>query len=231
MSAGITTDSTKFHYLAGNLDCHYATVVRDILTQPPVTGKYEKLRTELVKRLSASQARKTKQLLETEEMGDRRPSQFLRYLRGLAGTAIPDDLLRFLWLGRLPSPTQAILVTQTNASLDVLADLADAIADTNPQLQAAAVSSLEVMVDKMAARMFSKIGEMAATLPQEIAVFATSSAQRRSRSDGSPPTGYRSRSRNKGPPGACWYHRCFGDAAHRCATSCTYQMGNIKGTH
>ncbi|XP_063235062.1 uncharacterized protein LOC134537973 [Bacillus rossius redtenbacheri] len=145
--AGITADSTKFHYVTVNLDSHYSTEMRDILTQPPAKGKYEKLRTELVKRLSASQARKTKQLLETEEMGDRRPSQFFRHLRGLAGTAIPDDLLRSLWLGRLPSPTQAILATQTNASLDALADLADAIADTNPQPQVAAVSSLEAMVD------------------------------------------------------------------------------------
>ncbi|XP_063244803.1 uncharacterized protein LOC134546161 [Bacillus rossius redtenbacheri] len=140
-------------------------------------GKYEKLRTELVKRLSASQARKTKQLLETEEMGDRRPSQFLQHLRGLAGTAIPDDLLRSLWLGRLPSPTQSILATQTNASLDALAELAYAIADTNPQPQAAAVSSLEAMVDKMAALMSAKIGEMAATLRQEISAVATSAAQ------------------------------------------------------
>ncbi|XP_063230959.1 uncharacterized protein LOC134535692 [Bacillus rossius redtenbacheri] len=194
------------------------------------TGKYEKLRTELVKRLSASQARKTKQLLETEEMGDRRPSQFLRHLRGLAGTAIPDDLLRSLWLGRLPSPTQAILATQTKASLDALVDLADAIADTNPQPQAAAVSSLEAMVDKMAALMSAKIGEMAAILRQEIAAVATSSAQRRSRSDSSPPAGYRSRSHSKGPPGACWYHRRFGDAAHWCTTPCTYQTGNDKGT-
>ncbi|XP_063241138.1 uncharacterized protein LOC134541555 [Bacillus rossius redtenbacheri] len=228
--AGITADSTKFHYVAGNLDSRYATEVRDILTQPPATGKYERLRTELVKRLSASQARKTKQLLETEEMGDRRPSQFLRHLRGLAGTAIPDDLLRSLWLGRLPSPTQAILAMQTNASLDALADLADAIADTNPQPQAAAVSSMEAMVDKMVALMSAKIGEMAAILRQEIAAVATSSAQRRSRSDSSPPAGYRSCSRSKGPPGACWYHRRFGDAAHRCTTPCTYQTGNDKGT-
>ncbi|XP_063224699.1 uncharacterized protein LOC134532209 [Bacillus rossius redtenbacheri] len=175
--AGITADSTKFHYVAGNLDCRYSTEVRNILTQPPAMGKYEKLRTELVKRLSALQVRKTKQLLETEDMGDRRPSQFQT-----------TSFAPYGW---------------TNTSLDTLAD---AIADTNPQPQAAAVSSLEAMVDKMAVLMSAKIGEMARIC------------------------GYRSRSRSKGPPGACWYHRRFGDAAHRCATPCTYQTENDKGT-
>ena len=98
--AGVTTEDTKFNYVAGNFDSKYAIEVRDILTSPPDNGKYTKLKSELIRRLSASQDQKTRRLLEREEIGDRTPSQFLRYLRGLAGTIFSDDSLRSLWLGR-----------------------------------------------------------------------------------------------------------------------------------
>ncbi|XP_063220629.1 uncharacterized protein LOC134530031 [Bacillus rossius redtenbacheri] len=231
--AGVKSDETKFNYVAGNLDCKYATEVRDILVQPPTEDKYGRLKSELIKRLSASQERKTKQLLEHEEVGDRRPSQFLRHLRSLAGTVVPDDLLKSLWLGRLPPPTQAILATQTNSSLDSLAELADAIADTNPRPQMAEAASLESMFDKMSILMTAKIGEMATTLRQEIAAVAspTRLGQHNSRRDRSPSTPRQQRSRSRSLQGICWYHRCFGDGARKCVQPCEYSSGNMLGTH
>lgn len=92
--SGITSDDTKFHYITGNLKARYAADVRDILFNPPVTRRYQLLKTELIRRLGTSQEKKLRQLLEHEEIGDRKPSQFLRHLRGLAGTAVPDELLK-----------------------------------------------------------------------------------------------------------------------------------------
>lgn len=43
-------------------------------------------------------------------MGDSTPSQFLRHMRDLAGSLLPEALLRTLWIGRLPHAMQAILV-------------------------------------------------------------------------------------------------------------------------
>lgn len=99
----ITTDKAKFYYVSGQLDHQYAVEVKDIVTTPPATGKYEKLKTELIKRLSASQENKVKQLLIHEELGDRKPSQFLRHLLHLAGPAVPKDCIRTLWSSRLPT--------------------------------------------------------------------------------------------------------------------------------
>ncbi|GBP33839.1 hypothetical protein EVAR_20950_1 [Eumeta japonica] len=65
------------------------------------TGKYDKLKTELVKWLSVSQERKIKQLLMHEELGDRKPSQFLRHLKSLAGPTVLEDFLRTIWSSRL----------------------------------------------------------------------------------------------------------------------------------
>ncbi|XP_050503596.1 uncharacterized protein LOC126882665 [Diabrotica virgifera virgifera] len=125
--ANITSDATKFNYIVANLDKAYILEVRDIIVSPPATERYVKLKSELIKRPSASQQQKIKRLLEHEELGDRRPSQFVRHLQPLAGTTVPDNIVRYLWLGRLPSSTQAILATQAKASLDAVAELADTI--------------------------------------------------------------------------------------------------------
>ncbi|XP_076384436.1 uncharacterized protein LOC143262998 [Megalopta genalis] len=141
-ASGITTEATKFGYVLGALNPVYAAEVRDIIMNPPNTGQYQRLKTELIRRLSSSQEQKTRRLLESEEIGDRKPSQFLRHLRGLAGNNVSDSVLRTLWMGRLPNSMQVILATQKDAEMDKVADLADAIAETmGPRTQVAEASA------------------------------------------------------------------------------------------
>ena len=108
-ASGVTSDATKFGYVVGALDPRYAGEVRDIILNPPVTDAYGKLRQEFIKTLRSTQEQKTRRLLEHEEIGDRKPSQFLRHLQGLAGNTVTDEVLRTLWMGRLPAAMQAIL--------------------------------------------------------------------------------------------------------------------------
>ncbi|KAF5283067.1 hypothetical protein FQR65_LT14084 [Abscondita terminalis] len=134
----ITRDKTKFWYVLGVLDHRYQTEVRDIILNPPKQDSYELMKTELIKRLSTSQERKTLQLLEKETLGDRKPSQFLRYLRELAGTTVPDSMLRTIWTSLLPQPMQVALATQHYTTLTKQSEIADAISDTiRPSLQIA----------------------------------------------------------------------------------------------
>lgn len=125
----ITTDSTKFYYVSSNLDPLYAKEVKDIITSPPTTDKYKKLKEELIKRLSASRERKIQQLLMHEELGSRKPSQFLRHLQSLAGAAIPDDFIRSIWCSRLSSNLQTLIASQPTSTLETSADLADRVYD------------------------------------------------------------------------------------------------------
>lgn len=137
--ANISTDATKYHNALGHLDPIYAAEVEDIIIAPPATNKYERLKDELVKRLSASREKKVKQLLTHEELGDRKPSQFLRHLRNLAGPGVPEEFLKTIWTSRLPSGTQTIIASQQKASLEEVAELADRIHDLvppSPQLAA-----------------------------------------------------------------------------------------------
>ena len=76
--ARINEDKTKFYDVIAQFGNQYIADVLDIIQTPPATGKYEKIKTELIRRLSSSREKKVKQLLNLEELGDCTPSQFLR---------------------------------------------------------------------------------------------------------------------------------------------------------
>jgi hypothetical protein len=57
--------------------------VDDIINSPPQQEPYTTLKMELVKWLCRSKDQRTRQLFEFEEMGDRKPLQFLRHLRSV----------------------------------------------------------------------------------------------------------------------------------------------------
>ena len=82
---GITAQKTKFDYIVASLTPEYATEVRDIILRPPETQPYDRLREELIKRTATSERRQLLQLLTTEELGDRKPSQLLRRMQQLLG--------------------------------------------------------------------------------------------------------------------------------------------------
>lgn len=229
--AQIVADETKYNYVVSSLDPKYWTEVRDILSNPPPTGRYDKLKSELIRRMSATQHQKTRRLLEHEEIGDRKPSQFLRHLRALAGTVIPDEVLRPLWCDRLPTFTKAILASQKQKTLDELADLADAIADANPQSRIEQTTSttlpLQAMYQQMTA-MNTALCEVTATLKQI--------AEMRAR--GEPRYGAAKRNRSKSRTrseqhngGLCWYHAKFRDNSKKCRSPCSYTSGNGTARH
>ena len=109
ISAGITQDSTKYGYVIANLDQKYVEEIEDILEEPPTERKYERVKTALIKRLSDSISRQIRKILEWEELDDRTPSRFLRHLRGMAGKTVPEEIIKELWLSRLPMDPQKTL--------------------------------------------------------------------------------------------------------------------------
>lgn len=217
--AGITVDATKFHYALSGLDTNAMREVRDVLRSPPTGMAYEKLKAELIRRLSTSDEAKIRQLLAREELGDRMPSQFLRHLGSLAGTTVPDNLLRAIWTDRLTRTLQAILAGQTDQPLEKIADLADRVHEATGN-QVASVSPL------------SEIAEFTRVVSELVTQF------RRERSrEGSVPRNRarrRSRSRNHrksrdasaDSSNECWYHRIFRDKANRCRSPCARKSGN-----
>lgn len=56
--SNITSDSTKYFTVVANLDATIICELEDIISNPPETNKYDKLKFELIKRLSASQEKR-----------------------------------------------------------------------------------------------------------------------------------------------------------------------------
>lgn len=221
--SNITSDITKFNYVIGQLDHQFSKEVKDIIISPPATDKYDKLKSELIKRLSASQEKKVKQLLMHEELGDRRPSQFLRHLQSLAGPNVPEDFIKTIWTSRLPRNVQTVIAAQPMASLEVLADLADRIQDiapTTPQVSAASACAPGSSLDAMA----KEIAELRRQVKTLLDRRPRSQTRQRSRSQSET----RSHSNYRKFPN-CWYHSKYGGKARRCTKPCDYTSENSKG--
>jgi hypothetical protein len=122
---GITAECTKYAYV-GSLQPEVAQEVRD-LVNPPAEEPYTKLKTELVKRTSASQQKRLNQLLHAEELGDQKPTQLYRHMQQLLGDVqLEPSIMKQLFLQRLPSNAQLILASTADemdtASLPKMAD-------------------------------------------------------------------------------------------------------------
>ena len=169
--------------------------------------------------MSTSREQRVRQLLSHEEMGDRKPSQFLRHLRSLAPDA-PTEFLRTVWASRLPPHVQAILAGQTDSNLESAAQLADKICEVTTPPTTASISP--TVPDNITALM-----ERIEELSRQVAALQTqhsrsrSTARKRNRSQ-SRDRSRENASHNAHPNRVCWYHKTFGDAARRCTLPCLY---------
>jgi hypothetical protein len=114
--------------------------VQDIITTPPLRDHHDPLKAELVSCLSTSREQLVKQLLSHKEMGDMKPSQFLRQLKGLA-LGLPADFLHTIWVSWLPPHVQPLLAGQTKDSLDSASKLTDRVCEVTLLPTTAAVSA------------------------------------------------------------------------------------------
>ncbi|XP_073943463.1 uncharacterized protein [Choristoneura fumiferana] len=240
----ITVDETKFYYVAGQLEARYALEVKDIITNPPAADKYIKIKTELIKRLSASQEKRTRQLLVHEELGDRSPSQFLRHLQNLAGTAATSDLLKTIWIDRLPHNVQTILASQSDQPLEKLADLADRVFELAPQTPHVATTSGSAVnyapvpqVSFASASPSDALMQQVSELTRQVALLTSNYRRGRTHSrsrSASSSRRYSSRSRSRMPQPPpnhphCFYHYNFNEKARKCRQPCNYNAENFPG--
>ncbi|XP_053698885.1 uncharacterized protein LOC128745838 [Sabethes cyaneus] len=129
---------------------------------------------------------------------------------------VDDNLLRMLFVKRLPPKIQPILACH-EGTIEKLAEMADTITDcSNGQLSAA-----EIVRDEQVSSNNSKLVEQIDLLTAEI---------RRLKAPG--PTRSRSFSRNRNVsrspsrPGICWYHRNYGNDARQCREPCSWNSKN-----
>lgn len=113
-TCNITSQKTKFDHIVSSLTPEIAMEVRDIILHPPERTPYNTLKDQLIARTTASEQRRLQQLFNTEELGDRKPSQLLRRMHQLLGdkAATADTaFIRELFLQRLPANVRMVLAS------------------------------------------------------------------------------------------------------------------------
>lgn len=240
--AGITSDTTKFYNATSQLDPQFAIEVADIIESPPKDNKYQTLKAELIRRLSKPREEEIRQFLDNQELGTRKPSQFLRHLQHLAGPQVPDEFIRSAWHNRLPNNIQPIIASHMDMPLEKLAELADKIiaiaAPTPPNVYAATSSSANQHAGNPPDHYLTALESLARQV-NELTKQVASLSMHNSRSSRSPQRRYnRSRSHSRSTQrwkenkmnSVCYYHRKFGENAIKCLTPCSYKTLNANGS-
>jgi hypothetical protein len=213
----------------------YASEVRDIIMCPLDDESYTTLKHELIKRLCSTQEEKTLKLLENVVMEDERPTKYLRRLQALAGSAVPVDLLRTLWLRGLPEKLKPTMATQTGKTLLDMAEVADAVYSllpTRPMIHETTTDSiLHTHIQQLAQELSALKIQMAAMLNhlQEVSSGSEGRHRQPSRPLSRSRSRTRSRSREPRPEGICWYHWTFKDKANKCTSPCMWAPENRLG--
>ncbi|GFS97530.1 uncharacterized protein NPIL_39151 [Nephila pilipes] len=211
--AGITAEITKFQHVVSALQPEELGIGGDIVLNPPPVKSYAALRTRLYSQYAESEEQRLRGLISEMQLGDHKPSRLLLEMRSKADSRISEELLKYLFIQRLPTHVQQILVI-SNDPLDKLAERADGIMTV-----AGPTSSIHVIeADNQNLRtMLLKISSRLSRL------------ETRERSTSSGPEGRfrrRSRSRESGAHKHCWYHRRFKERATKCRKPCSFQTEN-----
>ena len=178
----------------------------------------------MINRTSDSDSKKLKQVLSQEELGDRTPTQFLRKLQQLLGERAANfdqDLLKELFMHRMPQTVRSILVKST-ASLDEQANLADKIIESLDNSNS--VSSINNNCSS------SSTDKRIEAIENQLKELLSITQRSRSYNQSFNNKNYRNRSRSRSksrfsPKGRfCYYHFKFRDQANKCVQPCSYEQ-------
>lgn len=224
--SGISSDNTKYHYIVSALDSDILSAVSDIIRNPPLDDKYKTIKDRLIKHFADSETARLKMLLRDVELGDRRPTHLLRSMQDLAGVSISTDVLRSLFLQRLPTPVQQILsvfLDETDTDLVKLAERADKIVEVQQNSSIVAMVSSNDRDDNRLHNLEQQIQK----LTEKVNQLTCMQNMSRTRYENRP----RSKSRERlSPPKQkfeiCWYHKTFGVKAHKCISPCKFNSAS-----
>lgn len=222
----ITSQKSKFDHVVSSLAPEYAAEVRDLLISPPTDNPYTTLRTQLIKRTTASDQRKLQLLLTSEELGDRKPSQLLRRIQQLLGNRpgmSDESFLKELFMQRLPPNVRMVLAsTPEGTEVGKLADLADKVMEAaSPTGAIASVTPPPTKTDKV-----EHLQEEVSRLEKLVQKLSRPRSPLRptlrppSRRSPTPPI---NTSADADSHSLCWYHRTFGSRARQCRPPCAWQ--------
>lgn len=232
----ITSEEEKFSSLLQYIDSTELGHIRDIIPSNSPT-KYSQAKARLQQIHGRSRLEQINKLLQGVDTNTQtKPSVILNKMRSLVGPeCTSDEIIRSIWLQKLPARTKEILAVNNELSLDKQAEMADRLFETyeiqNYSTQnVAAVShnnditqnSVEMLIN-----MIHNLQTQISAINNRGRSPTRTSFRTRSRS-----RQYRSPSANRTPQmfnGLCWYHHTFGTNARKCTPGCNSYSENTMG--
>lgn len=244
----ITDDDEIFAILKLSMEPETYLQVGAIIQNPPPTNKFAALKNHIIKTFTQSEASRIKSLLNTIELGNRRPSQLLAEMSALY-KGPKDRIFVELFVSRLPSTVRGILMgmqspnTGMEPPIETLAQWADAITEQ--------LDKGEKMASIQCPTVPPKFEELIMGLTNSVNAF-NDRALKQPRQQTKPPLQHRDQRKTLSttprraqqptkwddrPPARqpdrrrdesvarnenCWYHRIFGNDATSCRAPCNF---------
>lgn len=231
---GINQEQTKYDYVIQSLPQEIVASVFDVMqnildkfgTSEADKTPYTTIKKALVDRHSLSESARIETLLSGIEIGDRKPSEFFRALKTVAGSSdtMSEKLIVNLWMRRLPTMIQVSLKSMPDPNVDTLLSTADNIYEVFRQEKSNICSVSNNYT--ASSNDFSFLIERNKKLEQEISEIKQmiSNLNFNQKGNQSKPRP-RSRSQTRGRNSKfdeCWYHYKFGDKANKCISPCKH---------
>lgn len=206
--ANIKVDSTKYFHVIAALPPEVVCKVSDLVTSNPKEGDFEKLKAGLISRCAESKTKRLHAVLDTEEIGDKTPSEFYHHLRHLVNDLdVSDSVLFDRWLQKLPDTIKSPITAlqHTLKEMDKILPVADSMYEIAKSSNAISAISSRPRNNRQ-----------------------RDPSSRRGRDEPRRHSHQRQRSRGRfNENGAyCFYHFTFGDSARNCRDGCRYPRRN-----
>ena len=199
---GITQDATKYFHVVAALDASTTARAMVLLEAPPAVGKYDTLKTFLLKLYELSELEKADRLLSLNGLGDGKPSELMEKMLAVLGSADPSFLFTHLFLRQLPVPVRTAMASSplsTGKDYRALAAEADRVFLANRQ--------------QFVHALLPHQGTPAPPPPPEDYGDTAAAVTARRHPD----------------DGLCYYHARFGAKAKQCRKPCSFKVqGNAR---
>lgn len=216
----VISDMKKYYYVLASLPQEVIESILDYVQNPPDSAVYRGLKALLIERHSLSENNRIERILSSEELGDRKPSDFYRSLIQLAGTSetFNTDLIKKLWLRRLPHVVNVALIPHEDSDIKEMSAMADKIWEASRLSQPYQVSSIGPSASTSSS--ISELKHEIEELKKLVRNISFNQDRNRSQSRGRA----RSIQRAESSQGAklCWYHLKFKENAQKCISPCSY---------
>ena len=210
---GITQEVTKFRHVVAALPPNINDTFQHITCKATYdSGDYATLKEDIIRVFGDSRTKRLNQVLDTEQMGDRTPSQFYMALKSkTSDLTLSDDVVLNRWINKLPAAVQPpVAGMRLTLTTDQLLKLADEIHEHS------SAHSNVAAIDRTSNNHYRQRSNS-----------VSSNRSFKSRPRAKSPAKKRNHSRSNGysPDGAyCWYHYTFQGDAQKCGGgNCLFQ--------